>query len=246
VRPQEEGEGVASTMDKMMKTRSRTKLHCAVNLTELQNIDVQGESFDVRMRLYVVWTPDEEEGPGRDLWEKYRDVAVEKGHYIHLSPSQTADFLEKVRCPSIGVFNAQSQEKTDSQPSLRVYGGNGGAVMWNLGYKVTCHQHFDLRNFPFDHQELAMELRIDDLRNWHVFDLSVCSVQFHRNALALPEWYSYEPVVKRVGEFSFAGSTINFQVVRKPYFFLTSIIGIVLMLSSLSLVLSPSTLNPKT
>ena len=40
VRPEgetgKEGEHVASTMDKMMKTRQRTKLHCAVNLTELQ------------------------------------------------------------------------------------------------------------------------------------------------------------------------------------------------------------------
>ncbi|KAJ1475528.1 hypothetical protein T484DRAFT_1827955, partial [Baffinella frigidus] len=216
-----EGETGAGSYIKMNKTKSKTKLHCAVNLTELQNIDVQGESFDVRMRLYLVWTPEDDPGPGRDLWEHYRDAAIKAGHYLHLSPTQTAEFLET--------------EKTDSQPSVRVYGGNGGAVMWNLGYKVTCHQHFDLRNFPFDRQELAMELRIDDLRIWNDFDFSVCSVQFHRNALALPEWYSYEPVVQRMGQFSFAGSTIKLQVVRKPYFFLTSIIGIVLMLSSLSL-----------
>ena len=108
--------------------------------------------------------------------------------------------------------------------------GVGGVCMWNMGYVLKCKELYELENFPFDRQDLQIELRQDDSSTWDDFDLTVFSVLFHKHALELSEWETYEPKIEKS---SHKATTILLQVRRIPTFYVTNVVLVMLMLSLL-------------
>ena len=106
--------------------------------------------------------------------------------------------------------------------------------MWNQGYSSSFRETFELHDFPFDKQDLTIEMRQDDPRTWDVFDLRVHSVMFYKIALQLPEWSMCMPLVKR-GSPAHKSTDVALQVVRRPQYYLRNIVSVVTMLSVMSL-----------
>ena len=105
--------------------------------------------------------------------------------------AQVYDLLEKVPHPLCNTmfFNASDVVETDAFPSVRVY---TFGVMMNMGYMVNFTGHFNLNSFPFDYQQLNMDVRLNN-KHKHHFDLSVHAVLFNRKAFALQvrQMYGY-------------------------------------------------------
>lgn len=119
------------------------------------------------------------------------------------------------------------------EPAVRVYAGNGGALMWNQGYKVTFQESFELHDFPFDRQDLTMEMRLDDTRTWDVFDMRVHSVMFYKMALQHDEWKMCIPTVDYA---SHKSTNVAMQVIRRPGYYIRNIVSIVVMVSAFALL----------
>jgi hypothetical protein len=145
-------------------------------------------------------------------------------------------FSEHMPMPTLKFGNAYEIENHDDIPSVRIYGQGKFVekplILWNKGYLLTLKENFELRDFPFDLQELQVELRQDDSRTWDQFDLTIMSVQFHKNALQLAEWTLVEPIVKKVDS---TVSTAILRVSRRPQYYLLNIVVIMDMLSVLGL-----------
>lgn len=81
--------------------------------------------------------------------------AREQGKRVCLSDEEVERMLKILNVPKLSWMNAADQEETDSLPSLRIYWTHGAPmVMYNMGYKLTMKEHFELENFPFDTQDL--------------------------------------------------------------------------------------------
>ena len=53
--------------------------------------------------------------------------------------------------------------------------------------KAVLKESFELQQFPFDSQNLLVQLQQDNSRNWDNFDLTVCMVLLHLYLTELPE-----------------------------------------------------------
>jgi hypothetical protein len=213
---------------------SKTKVHVVVNVLNIQQIDLSSETFTCRLRLYVLWSLGKAED-GHECFERFRQKAIDSEHYYPLTDLEVQEFLEQITVPTLKFFNATDIEILDEAPGVRIYGGNEGAILWNCGYIVTLKEYFPLQLFPFDHQELSIELGQDDSRTWDHFDLTVCKVQFHSKALELPEWKMLEPTIQR-NKIAHKATTVTLQVKREPAYFVNNIVAIMTMLSLLGMV----------
>jgi len=84
----------------------------------------------------------------------------------------------------------------------------------------TCREMQELQIFPFDVQDLSIQLgfnsRIDEDR----FNLKLHTVEFARDLLDLVEWTVYPPESDRKGEH---GSVVRLRVIRKSGYYLESV-----------------------
>ena len=208
----------------------KTTLYVIVSITDLSNIDPISESFQVKLRIYAMWEADLDALRKSDISRK----ALESGHYYALTKDEYDSFLNENIVPNITLFNALETEIDD--PTIRIYGGGKSktAVMWNFGCKCTVKERFELLNFPFDLQELQIELRLNDSKTWDLFDLTIAQVQFNKSALVLTEWKVHEPVVRREVP-KHKVSKVVLQVERFSWFYIQNVVFMMFGLSLLGL-----------
>ena len=93
----------------------------------------------------------------------------------------------------------------------------------------TCHETFELHDFPFDRQDLRITLKFVNSLLWDRYELVVHAVQFQRDAADLQEWLLCEPLVEQA---SSTTSSIKLQIKRMATFWITNV---VLVMSALSM-----------
>jgi hypothetical protein len=243
----------------------RRKLFVCVNVTEIRAIDPSSESFACRVRLYMIWSPfpaldshckgghdkdgqTEQSGGQQQTFEALlgefeekarRRVATGEDDFYPLTTEETVLLARSgVHWPTVRFFNAISSQVLDEAPGVRVYNPSsehGSTILWNCQYLLELRSHFRLQAFPFDQQELLLEIRMDDPRTWDLFDLTVCCVQFHRHALELAEWGICLPAVRR-GSPAHKTTDVVLRVKRHSTFFVMNVICILSMLSVLTFV----------
>lgn len=172
----------------------KIRLHAFVSIMDVMNIDSIGEKFDIKFRLYLIWKANLHELGFPDIATK----ALNSGNFYSMSREECDNFAAKQKIPIPLVFNKLHEEETDPA-DIRCYGGtpNGTALMWNKAFTMTCRERFELQSFPFDMQDLSLEFRLNDPHTWDLYDLTIVSVQFHKQALAQTEWQAFGPLVKR-------------------------------------------------
>ena len=208
----------------------KTKLYCVVNIYQIRSIDAQSSSFTCKLRLYLFWNLDWSAVANGDA---FAQRARDKGNCYALSEREVGEFVEGFGdLPSVTLFNAIETECIDSQPGIRAYGMHGGACMWNLAWVACFKESFELRNFPFDAQTLNIDLRQASGATWDNYDLVVCGVQFHRDAIEQPEWTVLTPKIERCSHMQ---TKIELRVKRMAQYYVTNVIGILAMLTLLVL-----------
>lgn len=210
----------------------RIRLNATISIMQLQNINCLNESFKVKSRLFLFWEVDLHSLGMEDVAQK----ALDGGHYYSMSRSEIELFESKYDIPAVTIFN--SIEDEDVEPAdIRVYGGAKGftAVMWNRAYVCTCREHFELQDFPFDQQDLTLEIRLNSPKTWELFDLSVNAVQFHKNSLQLTEWMPHAPIVTRDNPKTKV-SKINMKIVRFSGFYIQNVVLMMFANSLLGLI----------
>ncbi len=90
---------------------------------------------------------------------------------------------------------------------------------------MVCRQRFKLESFPFDTQDLSLEIRLNNPRSWDRFDMLVSNVQLHREAMILTEWTMLCPKVQRdkpLGKVS----KVMLRVQRRSRFYVVNVVSI--------------------
>jgi len=103
--------------------------------------------------------------------------------------------------------------------------------MWDVQFR----QQFDLRDFPFDSQDLVLELSMMDSEPAHIMDrfhLVVYSVQYKQDLVNLPEWRVHLPRIQRRLPLH-RRMNIHIRVSRQPQYYLWNIIFVAFMISTL-------------
>lgn len=189
---------------------------------DIVSIDSIEETFTVKFTLYLIWSVNP-------------DRAKENGHFTNMTAKECEEFALKTPMPGVVVFNAVKSYDT-READIRVYGGGSlpgfTYVMRNRSMHVKIRERWELHMFPFDIQELSINLRLNDARSWDYFDLTVCSVQFHREALTLTEYYQITPEITRETP-AHTASKVSMRVRRIANYYLQNIVFVLFMLSLL-------------
>ena len=98
-------------------------------------------------------------------------------------------------------------------------------------YDVTFSDHYELEKFPFDSQQLTMDLGLNNQYK-NLFDLSVHAVMFNRKALTMHEWTVDPPTLER-HKVKARNTKVMLHITRKSTYYVTNIIIIMLGLVSL-------------
>ena len=210
----------------------KVRLHAFVSVMDVMNIDSMGEKFDIKLRLYLMWKVDLHEMGFAEIADK----ALNSGNFYSLTRDEIDTYSEKHPIPVPVVFNKIHEEETDPA-DIRCYGGtpNGTALMWNKAFTLTCRERFELQSFPFDMQDLSLEFRLNDPRFWDAYDLTIVSVQFHKQALVQTEWKAFGPTIKRDSP-SHKVSKVLLKYRRLSWYYVQNIVAAMLFISSLSLI----------
>lgn len=212
--------------------KPKQRLNVTVSITDIMNIDPMNETFSIKFRLYAFWEVDLHAIGLVHLAKK----ALRSGHFYSMTSSEIEELQEKYRIPAISLFNETSNE--DTEPfDVRVYGGKEGmtGLLWNKLFHCTCREKCDLHDFPFDWQDLVLDLRLNDPKTWDDFNLTVNSVQFHKDALSLSEWRLYAPIVKRDSPKEKA-TRVLLPVKRYSAFYMQNIVAMLFGLTMLGLL----------
>jgi len=119
----------------------------------------------VRIRLYWFWEiQQEEEVAILDLVKRAR----ENGDHVKLNKDEVARVASCVLVPTIELYNVVDAVVTDEM-DMRVYskGHGDSSILANAAYCWTCRGRFELQKFPFDIQELQLDLRFIDSKFWN-------------------------------------------------------------------------------
>ena len=214
------------------KPADKIRLHVFVSVMDVMSIDPIGEKFDIKYRLYLIWKANLEELGLNELAEK----TLASGNY-HLLSRAEYDHLASVMAIPIPILSNKINETETDPADIRCYGGtpDGTAFMWNKAFQVTCCERFELQNFPFDMQDLSLEFRLNDPKTWDKYDLTVVSVQFHKQALYQTEWKAYGPVIKRDSP-AHKVTKVSLKFGRLSWFYIQNIVLAMLFISSLALL----------
>jgi hypothetical protein len=107
--------------------------------------------------------------------------------------------------------------------------------MWNCGFRCICREIFELQAFPFDTNELTLQLRLNSPLTWDLFDLTVQVVQFNKDCLYQTEYQIAEPQIKRNSP-AHKSTDIQFRVTRLAQYYVQNIVVIMFSLSLLGLL----------
>jgi hypothetical protein len=211
--------------------KDKVRLYCIPSIMDIVSIDPMNETFTVKFTLYLMW-PVDLIGIGMgDTAQR----AIDSGHYINMTAVEIDQFSDRTPLPGVSFFNAV--ETFDTKPAdIRVYGGGELPgftwVMWNRSIHVQLRERWELQLFPFDVQDLSINLRLNDARSWDYFDLTVCSVQFHREALTLTEFHALVPQIQREAP-AHKATKVRMRVQRIANYYLQNIVLIMFLLSLL-------------
>jgi len=222
-----------STSTKKTSTpKIKQRLNATVAIGDIMNIDPMGESFCIKFRLYLFWEVNLHAIGLGALAEK----ALSTGHFYSMTRAEIEELEGKYNIPKLTLFNEKSSEAHDAG-DIRIYGGKEGmtALMWNGMFYSTCRERFEMYDFPFDWQDLTLDLRLNDPKTWDDFDLTVNTVQFHKDALQLSEWEVFTPIVQRDSPKEKA-TKVHIQVKRFDGFYLQNVVAMLFGLSMLGLL----------
>ena len=223
---------VASTSNAGVTVLPKKRLYVTVSIMDIKSIDPMNENFSCKFRMYCFWETNLRAiGLGN-----VADRATAAGHFTNMSEEEKEALNTASPIPIITVFNAVGHEDTDPA-DIRAYGSKkeSNYVMWNKLYEVTCRERFELHNFPFDLQDLHVELRLNDPKTWDAYDLTVHTVQFHKQAIEQTEWSMLAPAIKRDTP-AWKATKIRFHVLRLSTFYIQNVVLTMFVLSLLGLL----------
>ena len=208
----------------------RKPVYCSLSINEVSRISAVHESYFARVRVYLMWEPNEAEAP--ELLANLSERARAKGDQCKLEDDEVDALLLKVKLPKVEFYNKLEEVVLDP-PAVRVYAKEGEptALMWNAAYGVTLKEVFEMEDFPVDVQDLTLDLRLVDSTLWKRFQLVVHGVQFEAGALEITEWALCEPIVEKVNK---EQTKVRLQVKRKFYFFMVNVVSVLVGVTLLS------------
>ena len=163
---------------------------------------------------------------GHITLEEHEKAAIESRYFLPILRLENRISLET----SEGVFGGK-------YGTVRIYGGEEGkmGIMQVKEYTISCHQRFDLQNFPFDILELKLTFRLINPQLMNRYCLKVNVVQFSRLSLHHSEWIVHTPVLT-VGIPSHAVSNVSLYIERQTGYYYTNVFAMLTLLSALGLV----------
>ena len=92
--------------------------------------------------------------------------------------------------------------------------------MIHKAYEYWCKELFELQNFPFNYQDLSVELYITEGEG---FDFEIQDMRLRKVALEDPEWTILQPNITWRNP---AESEFNLRIRRMPAYYLQNIVFI--------------------
>ena len=217
----------------LMPSSGLSKLFVAVSFNQVRNISPAEESFHVQLRLYMAWVPRSVEAKSKaaGLLEQHVAAArAAKGKvFVSLSTEQFDELSAVLPVPEVS-FTGSIDLKCVDPAALRVYDFAGGMLLWNAAYTMNIGHTFDLHRFPYDGHLLPIRIAQNSTRTWDLFDLVVCCVQYHTDALQIAEWRLDEPALHRVDR---KKTDLLLHIQRDAAFYNQNVVGVMLGLSLL-------------
>ena len=209
----------------------KVRVWCTPCVYGISNIDPVNSTFFVKVRMYLLWECNLHE---IESVAYLAARALAEGEHTKLSKNELAELMEALGpLPVPILYNQVGDAEVLDAPDMRVYsrGSSVGqtSVMWNAMFGWTCHETFELHDFPFDRQDLRITLKFVNSLLWDRYELVVHAVQFQRDAADLQEWLLCEPLVEQA---SSTTSSIKLQIKRMATFWITYV---VLVMSALSM-----------
>ena len=223
-------------------TCSANKMECfvCVSVNELRDINPSNETYQVNLRLYVVWRPalrgrcETTAKHARAIFaghaaraKKQHATSLGEKKYVSLTDEERDGFMEAVRVPEIFFPSATTCEATD-EPSIRVYAND--FILWNQAYTLEHSHTFDLREFPYDSHNLPLNLAQNNSATWDLFDVTIAQVQFQKDALEMSEWKIFTPNVHKDNH---KKTTVYLLAKRESTFYSQNVVLVMLGISAL-------------
>jgi len=212
-----------------------TRVWCTPCVYGISKIDPVSSTFFVKIRIYLQWECNLHE---IESVAYLAARALAEGEHTKLSKSELVeleDALDPLPVPSL--YNQVGNAEVLDDPVMRVYSRGSGAgqtsVMWNAMYGWTCHENFELHDFPFDRQDLCVSLKLISSLLWERYELVVHAVQFQRDAAELQEWLLCEPMVEKI---THAQSAVKLQIQRVDTYWITNVVVVMSAISMASVL----------
>lgn len=234
-----EGPGASTERTKRFRVSPNNHRHpcyVVVSISKINDVKSANAFFDLRVRLSLLF---EFDLVGAGFKKLVDDACESPAGFLPLSGSH----MEMLRdlgivIPRMVFLNAISQQ--DVRPvETRVYPrlekSKLDCITCSCMWDVQFRQQFDLRDFPFDSQDLVLELSITDSEAAHVFDrfhLVVYSIQYKQDLVNVPEWRVHVPRIQRRLPFH-RRMNIHVRISRQPQYYLWNIIFVSFMISTL-------------
>lgn len=215
---------------------TRHPCYVGVSISKVNDIKSADAFFDLRVRLSLLFEVDLVAAG----FEKWVDAAREsQAGYLPLLAHQ-AEVLRDlgIVIPKLVFLNAVSQQHVRPVEMClypRPHESSFECITWSHMWDIQFRQQFDLRDFPFDTQELVMELSMLDSDVAHIMDrfhLVVYAVQYKEDLVDMPEWRVHQPKIQRRLPLH-RRMNIHIPVSRQPQYYFWNIIFVVFMISTL-------------
>lgn len=226
--------------------QSEYPIYCTMCVYDLDSFSPNEGTFRIVYRMYLWW-----EFKNANLVH-FLDRARTCGGELILTQTECEDVKSEIEFPKVNIYNKVEEPVEMDPPTVRIFapslvnhdGPSGkdmpcdciprGWIMWNAQYTCRVKGKFDLHDFPFDSQQLSLELKILQERHASAFSLIMGSVQFHKRALDMIEWRLGEPATTRKND---DASSVAMFLSRRPGYYIFNVcclLGALSMISTLA------------
>ena len=219
---------------------TKVPFYVFLSVTRIYDVKPVDESFELKVALYINWPLDFDIcGVNKLIEDEFGDIESIKSSptgYVSLNFAQIEKFNRLTTIPEVKFFNALSIEESNEGAGIRLFPAKGGFVFWNKAYVIKFHKDFNLKDFPFDTQDLHIELLVDHQLTRAQFTLVFVGIQFFQEALEMSEWVLLKPHLPPTtfGKLDFADVCI--RIMRRPSYYVHNMVGMMALLSGLSLI----------
>lgn len=218
---------------KKPRLEPKVRVWCTPCVYGISNIDPVNSTFFVKVRMYLLWECNLHE---IESVAYLAARALAEGEHTKLSKNELAELMEALGpLPVPILYNQVGDAEVLDAPDMRVYsrGSSVGqtSVMWNAMFGWTCHETFELHDFPFDRQDLCVSLKL--MKKHTQYELVVHAVQFQRDAAELQEWLLCEPMVEKI---THAQSAVKLQIQRVDTYWITNVVVVMSAISMASVL----------